>query len=137
MEIKIEVGDERFRDVLEKELDAFTKEELHEICRKALIQQMADPSVFQDLFIDKSEGYHYNRYDARDVLKEAAKTINFDDTFKELQDGIIGYIKEHHLEILHKVAIDMFIEGLGNNIFYSPAFRRALAQELTTRANNV
>lgn len=38
MEIKIEVGEEKFRDVLEKELEAFTKEELHEICRKALIQ---------------------------------------------------------------------------------------------------
>lgn len=136
MEIKIEVGDERFRDVLEKELAAFTKEELHEVCRKALIQQMADPAVFQDLFIDKSQGYHYDRYCARDVLKEAAKSISFDDTFRELQDGITSYIKEHHLEILHKVAINMFVEGLSSNIFQSDSFRRELSLALASRANN-
>lgn len=133
MEIKIEVGEEKFRDVLEKELGAFTKEELHEICRKALIQQMSDPAIFQDLFIDKSTGYHYNRYDARDVLKEAAKTINFDETFKELQDGIVNYIKENHLEILHKVAIEMFIDGIGRNLFYTDSFRNMLSNELHRR----
>lgn len=133
MEIKIEVGEEKFRDVLEKELEAFTKDELHDICRKALIQQMSDPAIFQDLFIDKSEGYHYNRYDARDVLKEAAKTINFDETFKELQDGIISYIKENHLKILHKVAIDMFIDGIGRNLFYNDSFRNMLSDELHRR----
>lgn len=136
MEIKIEVGEEKFRDVLEKELGAFTKEELHEICRKALIQQMSDPAIFQDLFIDKSTGYHYDRYDARDVLKEAAKTINFDETFKELQDGIISYIKENHLKILHSVAIEMFIDGIGRNLFYSDEFRTALRTELSIHNDN-
>ena len=48
MEIKIEVGEEKFKNILEKELEAFTQEELHEICRKALIQQMSDPAIFQD-----------------------------------------------------------------------------------------
>ena len=130
MEIKIEVGEEKFRDVLEKELAAFTKEELHEICRKALIQQMADPAVFQGLFVGKDEWRYYS---ANDVLKDAARTINFDDTFKELQDGITSYIKEHHLEILHKVAVDMFIEGLSSNVFDNNHFRSALREELSRR----
>ena len=134
MEIKIEVGEERFRDVLENELAAFTKEELHEICRKALIQQMADPEVFQGLFVDKSESF-YSHYDAKDILKDAAKTISFDETFKELQDGIVSYIKEHYLEILHNVAINMFIEGVGNNIFRSDEFRSNLHRELCSYAN--
>ena len=122
--------------MLEKELGAFTKEELHEICRKALIQQMSDPEIFQGLFIEKSSDYHYSTYDANSVLKDAAKTINFDDTFKELQDGIVNYIKENHLEILHKVAISMFIDGVGRNIFYSDEFRTALSAELSRRNVN-
>lgn len=133
MEIKIEVGEEKFRDVLEKELGAFTKEELHEICRKALIQQMSDPAIFQDLFIDKSTDSYYNLYYASDILKEAAKTINFDETFKELQDGIISYIKENHLKILHSVAIEMFIDGIGRNLFYNDSFRDMLSNELRRR----
>lgn len=130
MEIKIEVGEEKFKNILEKELEAFTQEELHEICRKALIQQMSDPAIFQDLFIDKSEGYHYNRYDARDVLKDAAKTIDFDETFRELQDGIVNYIKENHMKILHQVAINMFLDGLSRNIFNNAEFRNNLSASL-------
>ena len=136
MEIKIEVGEERFRDVLENELAAFTKEELHEICRKALIQQMADPAVFQGLFVEKSNGWNSQAYHASDILKAAAKTVDFDETFKELQDGIIGYIKENHLKILHELAINMFIEGLSGCIAYSDKFRSRIREELCSRANN-
>ena len=133
MEIKIEVGEEKFRDVLEKELAAFTQEELHEICRKALIQQMSDPAVFDGLFIDKSD--RWRTYSANDILRDAAKTINFDDTYKEIQDGIVSYIKEHHMEILHEMAIGMFIEGLSKNVFYSDSFRRRLNEELCQHNN--
>jgi hypothetical protein len=122
MEIKIEVGEEKFRDVLQKELGAFTKEELHEICRKALIQQMSDPDVFSNLFVYLPDRYGRS-YSANDVLKDAAKTINFDETFKELQDGIVNYIKEHHMDVLHKMAIQMFIDGIGRNLFYNDTFR--------------
>lgn len=84
------------------------------------------------MFIEKSSGYSYSTYDANSVLRDAAKTINFDDTFKELQDGIVNYIKENHLEILYKVAISMFIDGVGRNIFNSDEFRTALRTELLT-----
>ena len=136
MEIKIEVNEERFRDVLERELAAFTKEELHEICRKALIQQMADPAVFQGLFVEKTQGWNRQAYYASDILREAAKTVSFDGTFKELQDSIVSYIKEHHMEILHEMAIGMFIEGLSNSVSYSDNFRRRLREELCAHGNN-
>lgn len=129
MEIKIEVGEERFRDVLQKELEAFTKEELHEICRRALIQQMSNPDVFRDLFVYLPDRYGKS-YSANDVLKDAAKTINFDETFKELQDGIINYIKEHHLDVLHNMAIQIFVDGIGRNLFYNDEFRDGFRREL-------
>ena len=134
MEIKIEVGEEKFRDVLEKELGAFTQEELHEICRKALIQQMGDPNIFRSMFIDQDR---YGGYKANDVLKQAAKTINFDETFKELQDGIIAFIKENHMKILHEVAINMFIDGVGRNLFYNDGFRSMMRQELSMFASSM
>ena len=36
MEIKIEVDETKFKDVIEKELNAFSKEELHEIIRECI-----------------------------------------------------------------------------------------------------
>lgn len=135
MEIKIEVGEERFRDVLERELAAFTQEELHEICRKALIQQMSDPAVFRGLFVEKGDSWRSTAFYANDILREAAKTVSFDDTYKELQDGIVSYIKENHIDVLHEMVINMFIEGLSNNVSNSDVFRRRIREELCRRAN--
>lgn len=130
MEIKIEVGEERFRDVLEKELAAFTKEELHEICRKALIQQLSDPAVFQGLFVEKGNGWNNRAFYAGDILREAAKTISFDETYKELEDGIVSYIRENHSAILHDVAINMFIDGLTHSLFDNDSFRDRFRRQL-------
>ena len=59
MELKIEVGEERFKDVLEEELKAFTKEELHNICRTALINVMSNPDVFRSLFVTQETNNNY------------------------------------------------------------------------------
>lgn len=130
MEIKIEVGEERFKEVLEKELEAFTPEELHDICKEALVRQLADPNVFASLFVeDRRDPYSYSqKYYANDILKEAAKQISFQETFDELQDSIVGYIKEHHMEILHDLAISMFMNGLTHATAYNEAFRDRISE---------
>lgn len=135
MEIKIEVGEERFREVLEKELGAFTQEELHAICREALVKQLSDPAVFRELFVEKhGNKYDYSeRYYASDVLKTAARQVSFEETFKEMQDGIVSYIKEHHGEILRDIVTSMFIGGLSNAVSYSATFQQRLSEELYNR----
>ena len=139
MEIKIEVGEERFKEVLEKELEAFTPEELHDICKEALVRQLADPNVFASLFVeDRRDPYSYSqKYYANDILKEAAKQISFQETFGELQDSIVSYIKEHHMEILHDLAISMFMNGLTQATAYNEAFRDRIAEmfRVTRNAN--
>lgn len=131
MELKLEIDETRFKEVLDKELNAFTQEELHEICTKALIQQLSDPNVFKSLFICKDNSYYNSNVEkANEVLKDAARNISFDETFKKLQDGIVKYINENYKDILHEIVIDMFVNGLGNNIFYSSNFKDKLRSEL-------
>ena len=136
MEIKIEVGEERFRDVLEKELNAFTPEELHKICEQALLKQMSDPELFKQLFVSKDEYYDRENWHANDILKECARKIDFSETFKEIQDGIVNHIKENFKEILNKIAVTMFIEGLSRAVSYSNEFRDTLNMELSNHLIN-
>ena len=118
MEIKIEVNEEKFKDVLAQELEAFSKEELHEICRKALIEQLKDPETFRDLFVSKGSGGYYERgeYAASQLLKDAAKSVSFDETFKEIQDGIVKYITEHHADVIRHIVVDTFMNGLSSQV---------------------
>ena len=132
MEIKIEVGEERFKEVLEKELEAFTKEELHNICREALVRQMSDPGVFQSLFVeDRADRWStQTKYYAKDLLVEAAKQVSFEDTFKEMQDKIVEYIKAHYNDILHDIVSNMFLNGISNYLSYNDAFKERIREEV-------
>ena len=137
MEIKIDVSEDKFRDILEKELKAFTNDELHEICRTALIQQMSDPSVFASLFVEKdSGGWSSNAYHAKEVLCEAARNIDFSETFGELQEAIVGYIKEHHEDIIKELVINAFINGMSDTILDSVGFKRRLSSDISWQLFN-
>ena len=54
-----------------------------------------------------------------------------------MQDGIIAFIKENHMKILHEVAINMFIDGVGRNLFYNDGFRNMMHQELMSMASSM
>ena len=140
MEIKIDVSEEKFKDILEKELAAFSEEELHDICKKALLEQLSNPDVFRELFVHKEEGNSYynreTRYYANDLLKEAAKAVSFEETYKHIQDSIVAYINEHHSDIIKEMVTNMFIGGLSQAITNSQNFKDRLFDEVCIGANN-
>ena len=139
MEIKIEVGEERFKDVLEKELEAFSKGELHDICKKALLDQLSNPDIFRELFVKKTEGGDYwhqeEKYYANDLLREAAKSVNFEPVYKDIQDKIVSYITEHHMDIIHEMVCNMFVDGLSKAITSSSEFASRVNQEVFVGIN--
>ena len=134
MEIKIEVGEERFKDVLEEELKAFSKEELHDICRTALINVMSNPDVFRSLFVtQETKGNYWDntiKWYANDILREAAKNISFDETFKDLQDRIVAYMKENHEDIFRQIVADTFMRGFRQAMCEGKDFENAVRDEI-------
>ena len=110
MELKINIDESRFKDVLENELQAFSKEELHEIIRKG----------------KEKNGWHNGEYEANDLLKEAARTINFDKAFDSLQKEVVDYVMNNHAEIVRDLVYNTFLEGLSSTFFYNSNFRNNL-----------
>ena len=132
MEITINVSNEQFKNVLEKELAAFNEDELKEICRKGLIAQLSDPDVFARLFVKDSD--RYNSYvRASDLLIEASRTVNFDETFKKMQDDIVDYIKQNYERLLHDLCVDALISGFSKQFLWNDNFSERLSDELRKR----
>ena len=127
MEITINIeNDSKFNEVLSKELDAFTKEELHEICKTALLKYMSEPERFDYLFVNKD--YGYTRPTA--LLEEAARKIDFQPLYKDIQEKIIQYIGENYQDIVKDIIKDMFIRGFENSIVYSADFAYKIKDRL-------
>jgi len=131
MELTINIEESRFKGTLDQTLGSFTEDELKEIVRKALIQMLSEPRNFSYLFVtEKPESLYGARAYANDVLIEAAKTINFDETFDKLKKSIIQYLEEHHETILKELVMNIFIDGLKKSLVNSEDFIYSLKSKI-------
>ena len=127
MEININVDEVKFKEILQEELNAFSKEELHEICREGLIKCMSDPNTFKNLFTYNSDNQYYrNDTVANDILKRAAETVNMSNAFKEFEAKAIEYLKENNRNIIEDMVFKIMREGLVNTMTNSYTFRETL-----------
>lgn len=121
MELTINIDEKKFSELLNNELDKFSEQELHEICRNGLVKQLSDPEQFAHLFVKKESGYGYygDRYCANDLLKEAAKKVDLSSLFEDFQKQVLTYLKENHDKIIKDLMADIFISGLSNHLYNS------------------
>lgn len=122
MEVKINITDEsKFNEVLTNELNAFTKEELHEICQNALLKYMENPDLFAYLFVKDGTGWS-GKIQPTGLLEEAARKIDFNPLFKDVQEKIISYISDNYQKIIDEFVKEIFIRGFENTIVYRDDF---------------
>ena len=114
MELKINIDETMFKDVIEKELGAFSNEELHEIIRECIIQTLKTDGTIKKLFI-KPRTYSYSPEEPTQLLFEAAKSIDLSPAYKEIQETMIAELKTNYKKILENVMMSVMIDGLCDN----------------------
>ena len=135
MELTINIDEKKFSELLNNELDNFSEQELHEICRDALIKQLSDPDQFASMFVDKRNGYGYygDRFYANDILKKAAEKVDLSPLFEDFQKQVVSYLTENHDKIIKELMTDIFINGLSDALYssrFSEMMRMSFSQQL-------
>ena len=118
MEIKINVDDSAFNDIIKKELDAFSKEELHDIIIKMIEESFRSSDVMKNLFICREKESYYSSIDVDKpgpILMEAAKKFDLSPAIEEIQDEVLKTLKEHHKELVENLLLTLMVDGLCNN----------------------
>ena len=129
MEIKIEVPEEKFKDVLQEELNAFTKDELHNICIEGLYKILSNPEQLKTLF--KKDGYYNDgSYELQQMLRSAANKIDLSELYDSLKNQMIKYIRDNHEKLIKDILLDIFVSGLSQNVYNNSLFRSELSREL-------
>ena len=127
MELKINIDETMFKEVIEKELNAFSKEELHSIVRDCIVEALKNNEVLKKLFIRTD----YNRYgnleqEPTSLVVEAAKNINLHPAFYDIQETMINELKNNYDKLLQQVMLQMMVEGL----FYGSNFKNNLEEAM-------
>lgn len=120
MEIKINVEESRFKDVLEKELAAFSQEELHKIIAEAMHEYLMNDEILKILFTHETSMYYQNNIiEASPLLKTVVSKIDISSGFEDVKQKIIDLFNEDETinRLVKGLFIDMITNGINNFLF--------------------
>ena len=105
MEIKINIDESKFQEVLEKELGAFTQEELHSIMKDAIREYLNKEEVIKDL-INKQETDRWGcTVKGTSTMEKFVNNVDLSDVFAEPKERIKEIISND--ETLKKAAVEI------------------------------
>ena len=133
MEVKINIESDRFKDVLENELQAFSKDEMHEILRQAIIKAIDESGVI----ITKNKNlYDDERWKLGSIFEKALQNINYEELLKPIKENMIEYIEKNHSRIIENMLWNMITEKLCNDNAFGFTLRTAINQILEENDRN-
>ena len=138
MEIKINVDETMFKDVLENELNAFSKEELHEIVRECIIEALHKDDVLRNLFTQREVDYWGNvKYEKpSSIVIDAARSFDLSPAYTEIKDKMITTLQDEYRSILEKAMLGLIINGISNDYGFQNRMEYAISDTIMRRNNN-
>lgn len=139
MEIKINVDETKFKDVIENELNAFSKEELHDIIRECIVEALHNDNTLKCLFTNPEKDYWGNyKFDKpSEVMIEAAKNIDLSPAYEEIQNLMITELKENYSKLLQNIMMKTMVDGLCDNWNFKRNLESTIDMIMTSKANPV
>lgn len=139
MEIKINIDESKFQEVLEKELGAFTQEELHSIMKDAIREYLNKEEVLKDL-INKNETDHWGSVvRGTSIMEKFVSNVDLSDVFAEPKEKIKQIIsndetlKKAAMEILANMFKDRFMTAFTQDYRFIEELSNRVAYTLTQR----
>ena len=123
MEIKINIDESKFQEVLEKELGAFTQEELHSIMRDAIKEYLNKEEVLVKLINQQETDRWGSIVRGTSTLEKFVNNVDLSDVFAEPKERIKEIISND--ETLKKAAVEI----LAN--MFKDRFMNAFTQDYT------
>ncbi len=135
MEIKINIDESKFQEVLEKELGAFTQEELHSIMKDAIREYLNKEEVLKNIIKQQEIDRWGSPVRGTSTMEKFVNNVDLSDVFAEPKEKIKQIISED--ETLKKAAVEIlanmfkdrfmttftqdykFMEELANRVAYT------------------
>lgn len=105
MEIKINIDESKFQEVLEKELGAFTQEELHSIIKDAIREYLNKEEVLKNLINQQETDYLGCVIKGTSTMEKFINNVDLSDVFAEPKEKIKQIISDD--ETLKKAAMEI------------------------------
>jgi hypothetical protein len=135
MEIKIQIDEEQFKELLEKEFNNLSKETLHSILMKSFKEALVanDSKILKDLLMEKDDRYYSSYRDhyiptnfTRSIINSATDTSKVQEIF----DLMIDDIKNNHREIMLQLFSSMVASSLADDWSFKEKLNCAIQNQI-------
>ena len=140
MEIKINIDESKFQEVLEKELGAFTQEELHSIIKDAIREYLNKEEVLKNLINRQETDLWGCVVKGTSTMEKFVNNVDLSDVFAESKEKIKQIIsddetlKKAAVEILANLFKDRFMTAFTQDYRFLEALSNRVACILTEKS---
>ena len=113
--------DKEDKTTIREAANEVSRDELVKTLGKCILKKLeTDENIIKTILVRTQDYGSYKQEVPTEFLKSMFKESVEQNFYKEFQDGLAAYIKEHYKELCERVMRDTFMEGLtNNNIFRS------------------
>ena len=141
MEIKININESKLQEILEKELGAFTQEELHSIMKDALKEYFSKEEVLKNIINQREIDRWGCVVKGTSAMEKFVSNVDLSDVFAEPKEKIKQIISENEtlkkaaVEILANMFKDRFMTAFTQDYKFIGALSNRVAYTLTQKGN--
>ena len=141
MEIKININETKLQEILEKELGAFTQEELHSIMKDALKEYFSKEEVLKNIVNQREIDRWGCVVKGTSAMEKFVSNVDLSDVFAEPKEKIKQIISENEtlkkaaVEILANMFKDRFMTAFTQDYKFIEALSNRVAYTLTQKGN--
>ena len=141
MEIKININESKLQEILEKELGAFTQEELHSIMKDALKEYFSKEEILKNIVNQREIDRWGCVVKGTSAMEKFVSNVDLSDVFAEPKEKIKQIISENEtlkkaaVEILANMFKDRFMTAFTQDYKFIEALSNRVAYTLTQKGN--
>ena len=141
MEVKININESKLQEILEKELGAFTQEELHRIMKEALKEYFSKEEVLKNIVNQREIDRWGCVVKGTSAMEKFVSNVDLSDVFAEPKEKIKQIISENEtlkkaaVEILANMFKDRFMTAFTQDYKFIEALSNRVAYTLTQKGN--
>ena len=141
MEVKININESKLQEILEKEMGAFTQEELHSIMKDALKEYFSKEEVLKNIVNQREIDRWGCVVKGTSAMEKFVSNVDLSDVFAEPKEKIKQIISENEtlkkaaVEILANMFKDRFMTAFTQDYKFIEALSNRVAYTLTQKGN--
>lgn len=139
MELRINVSDEKFAELVNKEMDALSVDDLQEMIRAGIAQYIFSELGQQKLismFVEKKDWSYRGTDLLNKVLEKSVGNVKWDELTNELIDKTVAYMKENHQTMINSMLTNIFMDAFAKHMAENWQVRNAAQQIVYNAMNN-